>query len=158
MVILLEHSENYLSLEFSLMCYFWQNIGGYGGQIFSFYHRVLIISFCCPKRRNYPVIIRDTLITKEKESCDRGSLFFFLTFITKTAGLSLYHEQSESFPFFPHHLSFWNNFAIIGSMALEGSIWYWECLEFSELFYKLETGLTSCRECWNCSLDPQMYQ
>lgn len=38
------------------------------------------------------MIIRDTLITKEEESYKK---VFFFSFITRAAGLSLYHEQSE---------------------------------------------------------------
>lgn len=40
------------------------------------------------------MIIRDTLIIKEGESYEK-CLFFFLSFITRAAGLLLYHEQSE---------------------------------------------------------------
>lgn len=39
------------------------------------------------------MIIRDTLIIKEGESYEKW--FFFFSFITRAAGLLLYHEQSE---------------------------------------------------------------
>lgn len=38
------------------------------------------------------MIIRDTLIIKEGESYEKC---FFFSFITRAAGLLLYHEQSE---------------------------------------------------------------
>ena len=37
------------------------------------------------------MIIRDALITKEEESYEK----YFFSFITRAAGLSLYHEQRE---------------------------------------------------------------
>ena len=40
------------------------------------------------------MIIRDTLIIKERKSYEK----YFFSFITRAAGLLLYHEQSE-FPF-----------------------------------------------------------
>lgn len=90
--ILLDYTKT--ECQFRLLTYVLPLKKDIGEENFSlFIIKVLVISFYCHKRRrNFSMIIRDTLITKEEESYKK---VFFFSFITRAAGLSLYHEQSE---------------------------------------------------------------